>query len=302
MAMSRVRQSGFTLIEAIMAIMITGIVGGMVAVFIKNPVDAYTNAARRAGLTDAADTAVRRIGRDIRLALSNSVRNPTDGSDQCIEFIPTKMGGRYRAAQTSTGTGDALDFTAVDSGFDMLWTNSALPATNRIAANDVVVVYNDGYSGNAYAGTNAIRVQSLAEPGGTANTTAITFVDAATGTPFNRKQLPAESPSYRFQVIPAAEHVVGYACVGAAPNLVLTRYSRTLTAGWNRPGTCADLVAGAGSSAKLAENLSTCSLKYEPPGSGTGAGRHGIVSMTLELSQAGESVRLYHQVHVDNTP
>lgn len=296
------RQSGFTLIEAIMAITITGIIGGMVAVFIKNPVDAYTNAARRAALTDAADTAVRRIGRDLRLALSNSVRNPTDGSDQCIEFIPTKMGGRYRAAQTSTGTGDALDLTTVDNAFDMLWTNSVLPATNRIAVNDVVVVYNDGYAGNAYAGTNAIRVAALAEPGGTANSTAITFVDAATGSPFNRKQLPAESPSYRFQVIPAAEHVVGYACTGAAPSLALTRYSRTLTGAWGRPATCAALVAGAGSSATLAENLSTCSLKYEPPGSGTGAGRHGIVSMTLEITQAGESVRLYHQVHVDNTP
>lgn len=294
--------AGFTLIEAIMAIMITGIVGGMVAVFIKNPVDAYTNAARRAALTDGADTAVRRIARDIRLALPNSVRKPADGSDQCLEFIPTKMGGRYRAAQTAGGAGDALDFTATDNAFDMLWTNSALPAANRIAAGDIVAVYNDGYSGSAYGGTNAIKVASIAEPGGTANSTAITLVDAATGSPFNRKQLPAESPSYRFQVIPAAEHVVGYACVGAAPNQTLTRYARTLTAAWARPATCAALVAGAASSAILAENLSTCSLSYEPPGSGTGTGRHGIVSITLEIAQAGESVRLYHQVHVDNTP
>lgn len=295
------RQTGFTLIEAIMAIMITGIVGAMVAVFIKNPVDAYTSAARRAALTDAADTAVRRIGRDIRLALSNSVRNPTNGSDQCIEFIPTKTGGRYRVAQTSTGTGDILDFTAVDGAFDMLWKNGDLPAANRIAVDDIVVIYNDGYSGNAYGGTNAVKVASLAD-GAETDTTTISFVDATTGTPFHRKQLPAESPSFRFQVIPAAEHVVGYACTGAAQSLVLTRYSRTLSAIRAQPANCDDLIKDAASSARLVDNLSVCSLKYDPPGSGTGAGRHGIVSMTLEISRAGESVRLYHQVHVDNTP
>lgn len=294
-------QAGFTLIEAIMAIVITGIVGGMVAVFIKNPVDAYASAARRAALTDAADTAVRRIGRDIRLALSNSVRNPGDGSDQCIEFIPTKTGGRYRVAQTSTGTGNILDFTAEDDAFDMLWKNDDLPAANRIAVDDVVVVYNDGFSGNAYGGTNAVKVASLAA-GTEANTTTIGFVDNTTGTPFHRKRLPAESPSFRFQVIPAAEHVVGYGCTGTAPNLMLTRYGRTLSATRAQPANCGDLINDAGSSARLVDGLSVCSLKYEPPGSGTGAGRHGIVSMTLEISRAGEAVRLYHQVHVDNTP
>lgn len=294
-------QAGFTLIEAIMAIVITGIVGGMVAVFIKNPVDAYASAARRAALTDAADTAVRRIGRDIRLALSNSVRNPGDGSDQCIEFIPTKTGGRYRVAQTSTGTGNVLDFTAEDAAFDMLWKNDDLPAANRIAVDDVVVVYNDGFSGNAYGGTNAVKVASLAA-GTEANTTTIGFVDNTTGTPFHRKRLPAESPSFRFQVIPAAEHVVGYGCTGTAPNLMLTRYGRTLSATRAQPANCGDLIKDAGSSARLVDGLSVCSLKYEPPGSGTGAGRHGIVSMTLEISRAGEAVRLYHQVHVDNTP
>lgn len=290
---------GFTLIEAIMVIVITGILAGIVAVFIKSPVDSYIDLARRAELTDIADTAVRRIARDIHLALPNSVRNPVDGSDQCVEFMPTKIGGRYRAApEGGTGNGDPLDFTATDGNFDMLWTNSALPAAVRLAAGDVVAVYNDGSAGgNAYAGTNAIEIASLAEPGGTANTTAITFVDAVTGAPFNRKQLPAESPSMRFQVIPSGEHVAGYACSGGT----LFRRSRTLSAAWAQPADCAAMASGA-TSATLAENLTRCSLHYEPPGSGTGLSRNGILSISLEITQAGEGVRLYHQVHVDNTP
>ena len=56
-------QCGFTLIEAIMVIVITGILAGMVAVFIRAPIDAYVDSARRADLTDVADTAVRRVAR-----------------------------------------------------------------------------------------------------------------------------------------------------------------------------------------------------------------------------------------------
>ncbi|MDP2810865.1 MAG: prepilin-type N-terminal cleavage/methylation domain-containing protein [Rhodocyclaceae bacterium] len=310
----RSHAAGFTLVEAIVAIVITGILAGMVAVFIKSPVDSYIDMGRRAELTDTADTAVRRIARDVHLALPNSVRNPVDGSDQCVEFMPTKIGGRYRAAQTSTGTGNILDLTLdttpFDASFDMLWLNSALLAANRIAVNDIVAVYNDGYSGNAYSGANAIRVAGVCEPpdvacaGTPANSTEITFVDAVTGAPFNRKQLPAESPSYRFQVIPSTEHAVSYRCNAG----ILTRHSRTLSAAWAQPATCAAMVANSQAapatltSAILAENVTACSLHYEPPGSGTGLSRNGILSISLEITQAGESVRLYHQVHVDNTP
>lgn len=146
------RNRGFTLIEAIVVIVITGIIAGMVAVFIRTPVDGYLDAERRAGLTDIADTAVRRMARDLRLALPNSVRTSADGSGLCIEFIPTKIGARYRAVvDGTTGNGDPLDFTTVDDRFEMLWLNSTLPADSRIAAGDVVVVFNDGSSsGNAY--------------------------------------------------------------------------------------------------------------------------------------------------------
>ena len=293
------RNKGFTLIEAIVAIVITGIIAGMVAVFIRSPVEGYVDAERRAGLTDIADTAVRRMARDIRLALPNSVRTASDASGRCIEFIPTKIGARYRAVvDGSNGNGDALDFTSTDASFDMLWSNNALPPESRIAVGDVVVVYNDGSaSGSAYTGANAIQVSGVG-PVSPANTTVITLVGAAVATPFNRKLLPAESPGGRFQVIPAGTHVVSYFCDGTQ----LTRHTRVLGAAWARPASSAAMVAGA-STAVLATNLGTCSLVYDPPGVSTGLSRFGIVSMTLGISDAtGESVNIYHQVHVDNTP
>lgn len=302
------RCAGFTLVEAIMVIVITGIIASVVAVFIKGAIDAYIASARRAELSDVADTAVRRITRDIHLALPNSVRNPGDGSDQCIEFMPTKIGARYRAAKDGAGAGNELDFSAVDLSFDMLWLNSTLPATMQIAAGDAVVVYNDGSGkadctgsvgsgtagGNAYCGYNAIQVASVTPVDAT--TSSVTFVSPGTA-PFNSKQLPGPSPYYRFQVIPSSEHVVAYACSGGT----LYRYSRTLSAAWTVPATCAAMVSGA-TDATFAENVSACSLKYEPPGSSTGLSMNGILQISLTVTQAGESVKLYHQVHVDNTP
>ena len=42
-----------------MVIVILGVIGGMVAVFMRGPIDAYFASARRAALTDVADTTVR---------------------------------------------------------------------------------------------------------------------------------------------------------------------------------------------------------------------------------------------------
>ena len=307
-SLSSRRCTGFTLVEAIIVIVITGILASIVAVFIKGAVDAYVDSARRAEMTDVADTAVRRMARDIHLALPNSVRNPSDGSDQCVEFMPTKIGARYRMAKGGAGT-DELDFSLVDDKFDLLWLNSTLPTTMQIAAGDVVAVYNDGSGssdcsgsvgsgtagGNAYCGYNSIQVASVAPVDAT--TSSVTFVDTVTAAPFNRKRLPGESPYYRFQVIPGSEHVVAYYCSGGT----LYRYSRTLSSTWVVPATCAAMVSGA-TAAILAENVSSCSLKYEPPGSSTGLSMNGILQISLTVTQSDESVKLYHQVHVDNTP
>lgn len=286
---------GFTLMEAIMTIAITGIIAGMVAVFIKAPVTGYFDAVRRAALSDIADTAARRMARDLHGALPNSVRNP-GGSDQCLEFIPTKGGGRYRAEVDSTvapgAGGNFLDFTLVDDAFDMLWTNAALPAASQIGSGDVVVVYNDGSSsGDAYSGNNAIKVASVADNGVT-KTATITFVDASTGAPFQRKQLPTPSPANRFQVIPAGEHVVTYVCSGG----VLYRYARTLSAAYPRPSSCPSPTGAP----ILADHLTQCSLKYE--GASGALANNGIVSMTLTVSQDGEAVSLYHQASINNQP
>ncbi len=266
--------AGFTLIEAIVVILITGILAGIVAVFITRPVEGYADSVRRAELTDAADVALRRIARDVRLALPNSVRVMSSGGVHYIEFIITQSGGRYRDRNTDGSTGgDSLSFTdATDWTFDVL---GVLPA---MAANDFFVVYNLGVPGSdAYAGNNRAVVQSIA-----GNTVTLG------ANPFASQSPPLPSPSSRFQVVPGDVRAVTYACPAAAGNL--TRH-------WNYGFNAGQIMPAGGSSGVLAAQAA-CVVDYVS----AGTGRNGLLYISLTLSSSGESVTLFQQIHVDNSP
>ena len=192
---------GFTLIELTMVIVLLGVIGATVSVFIKGPVDAYFVTVQRTRLTDAADTAVQRVGRDLRRALPNSIRTPpTSPAGQCLEFIPTKTGGRYRADVDASGAGDKLDFDQPDNSFGMLGSNAASPADQRIAAGDTIVVYNLGIAGaDAYRQDNTARVEAV---------TGESSEPVETGLAIAARQFPFASPTHRFQVVPSDEKVV----------------------------------------------------------------------------------------------
>ena len=192
------RNRGVTLVELIVVIAITGIIAAAVGLFIRRPVEGYADAARRAALTDEADTALRRITRDLRLALPNSVR--VDPSGKFIEYIETTGGGRYRAEVDSSGGGNTLDFTTADTTFDVLD-----PTMPTLAAGNGIVVYNlysTGTTSNAYFGDNRANYVSAAAP---------TITIAST-------LFPAPSPGKRFHVVSGP---VTYGCTGGQ----LLRYS-----------------------------------------------------------------------------
>ena len=270
------RPYGFTLIELVMVIVVMGVIGATLAAFIRKPVDAYFDTVRRAALTDVADTAVRRISRDIGGALPNSIRNP---SSSCIEFIPTRTGGRYRAEPDALVAGNQanaiLDFSAPDTSFNMLANNSLLPPEEQIRANDVVVVYNLGIAGaDAYAGDNTSVVSAVSS--GTESTITIAA-----------KQFPLASPVGRFHVVPGDQKIVSFVCNAG-------RLLRSSNHAYNN--SCP--TSGA-TVAVLADKVSSCSFVYNA----SDLQRNGLVQMTMTVTDSsGELVSLYHEVHVGNTP
>ncbi len=259
-------RSGFTLIEAIVVIAITGILASVVAIFIRDPVVAYIDTVRRAELSDAADTAIRHLSREVQRALPNSVRVSADG--RFLELVPVRDSGRYRASPGTAISDDPLDFDKPDGRFDVLG-----PLV-RWEKGDSLVVYNLGIPGaDVYAGD----VRRWLSNGSGSNT--ITF--AADGKPF-----PFASPGSRFQIVSTP---VSFGCSLASGEL--RRYS-----GYDFSSTQPTLFAAKGD--LLVRQVSDCRFNYTP-----GAlQRNGLVMVWLKLTQAGESISLHHQISVSNTP
>jgi len=283
--MSRRQLQGFTLVEMIMVIVITGIIGSIVAIFLRVPVQGYVDSARRAELTDIADTALRRIARDLRLALPNSVRisGTCSGTTACfIEFIPTTGGGRYRDSTSSTGAGNILDFTIADTSFDVLGT---MPP---VAVGDQIVVYNLGISGaDAYSGNTALTDNRRVVSGVAGNVISIT---SAAKLPFDSCVYDASGfvvGGCRFQVV---QTPVTYAFDPVAGTLTRWQgYAIQPAQPTASPG---------GTTALIATNVSACSFNYV---SGVSQ-RSGLVTMHLTISEQGENVNLYAATHVNNVP
>ena len=283
-------QRGFTLVELVMVIVILGIIGGVVAVFMRGPIDAYFSTGQRAALTDVADTAVRRMSRDLRKALPNSIN--VNATSDCLTFIPTRNGGRYREQNRVSGDGKGLDFSIADGAFNMLGRNADWTADQQIRTNDLVAIYNLGITGSdAYAGNNVVRVSTVV-----ADTTAPSAPEE-TITLVASKLFPLESGSKRFHIIPTEENVVAYICTGGNLRRTVTPGVTTSPSSVFTGATPASY-CGAGGPI-LATNVSSCTFAYN----GSDQTRNGLVQIKLSLTNSNnETVNLYHQVQVNNTP
>ena len=285
-------QSGFTLVEMIVVIVITGIIGGIVAVFIRAPVQGYVDSARRAEMTDIADTALRRLGRDLRTAVPNSVRIPVAAGATYIEFIPTKDGGRYRVSATGGGggcgaAGDDLDFTTADTCFEIVGS----PIT--FAAGDQIVIGSTQSDGSLPYKTAAAG--GVMRPIAAVGAQQVVKISSAVAFPAS-----SELDGHRFEVVPVDQQAVTYACINMQGGLLdangdgqgsLTRY-------WAYNFIASQPVPPLGlPNAILADKVSACNFVYN-----TSNARDSLVAVSLTITRGGESVNLYHEIHVNNIP
>ncbi len=277
--------TGFTLIEMVSVIVITGILATVVGMNISRPIQGYLDTARRAELVDKAETALNRMTREIRLALPNSIR-VSGGS---MEFLRSLSGGRYRARPDPGGGSDELDFAADADSFDVL---GGMPSLLNIIAgaggradclsgvSDCLVIFNTGQPGaDAYRGDNIAGI-SLVDKGPPVVRLSFDNSDVP-GWHF-----PFASPRQRFYVV---DTPVSFVCDLASGRI--TRHAQYPISAVQNP-------APAGNGSLLVDRVSACSFSYSP-GSAT---RDGLVTLALSITDSGESVHLLQQVHIPNQP
>jgi len=291
-------QSGFSLVELIIVIVIVGILATGIATFITLPVQGFIDLSRRATLVYSAESALRRMQRDIRRALPNSIR--VAGGGTAIEMINTRVGMRYRSAPPPGNPDNRLTIVGgPDTDFDVFGD-----LTTFIGVGGLRVSVNN--TGDTLAGVPVRGLNAYALPDPVTGTNVVTSTPAVNPiTITNGVFLPDEDHinigggGFQFTNHSLNNRVylvdggISYVCNGGQ----LTRYS-----GYNFTNSVQPVPpAGLGETvALMSDNVGNCAFTYV---AGTPQ-RSGLMTLDLTVTDAatGESVRLLHQVHVDNVP
>jgi MSHA biogenesis protein MshO len=256
--------SGFSMIELIAALAVTGVLAAGLTLWMSRPLEALRESHGRAAALDQASRVAAMLQRELPEALPNSVRIACAG--RCLEFIPAIAYGDYRTA----APGDVLQFGAADDRFDVLKPLGVVPQPGM-----QVVVNNQNAlpagSGSAYS--NA----------GNNNRTAVVAGASAAQVRMNAKQFPAPSPSQRFFLITTP---VSYLCAPQASGGALRRRANyAIQSAQPVNTTQGDLLGG---------DITDCAFNLDPS---------GLVTLRLAVaSDAGDPVSYMAQVRLPHRP
>ncbi len=286
--------AGLTLVELVIGILIVGILAVFVVSFITGSVQGYADLGRRAALVDATESALRRLGRDVRVALPNSVRinaNTGGTTSFAIELIPILDGAKYT---NKGGASDKLTADASDSAFTLVGCLRNPAARNvsgtRMVVNNGATASDDVYS-NASLGTgvSSVITASAVTISITPATCTAGTNDAVTFTPAH--QFRGDSPALRIYVVTTP---VSYLCDASAGTLV--RYDGyTISSAQPTDPNAAPLSTAA--SALIVNRVAACSAITTT----ANVAARRLMTLALTLSEEDDRVRLIYQVPLDNS-
>ncbi len=275
------RQKAFTLIEMITVIVLLGIIAGLLTPFIAKAMQAYTHSKARAELVAKGRLALERLAREVRQAVPNSLSVLSGGTG--IEFARSRAGGRYVERFDNFGT----EFSRINLRFrkNANLTRLYIVGTNlNYVAGDVLVIANtspaDLQTGNTATPISGITATTAAGPGndGTTNGQILSF---------SGQQFTMESPGKHFSIIDQTVEV------GLSGSNLRWFTATGLT---NYDGA----VNWSNSDPLLIDGVTAVTFFYTP---GTPQST-GVLRVDLQIADtgAGETIRLYHEIHVRNTP
>lgn len=284
-----IKQKGFTMIELVIVIMLMGIISVSMGQFVLSPLTTYQNISRRIALVDTADTALRKIDKDMHNALPNSIRISGD----TIEMINVVHAARYRSEVSGAVGSDMLSFSTVDDSFQILGNVDSLPVGTRLSVYNIGALEIGGdpkRGANVYADNSNTTFPPLGSNVITPAATTIALVDNG-----NEDQITI-TPAFQFAFSSPQKRVyfvdgpVTYHCNESTG--IITRYAGyTITSAQGTPPV-------GGSQSTLAENVKSCEFVYQ---AGTSK-RSALVTLQIRVEEELEFVELLRQVHISNAP
>jgi MSHA biogenesis protein MshO len=267
--------SGFTLLELIIVIVILGIMAFSLSGVIKTSVYGYIDAKDRNRLSQSAKWIIERISRELREALPQSVRTNDDGNDYCVEFMSIDNASSYLNLPTSPNA-VINSFKAV--GFDLTTSSATRVAIMPISTS---AVYN-------VTGTLG-SIASISNLGG-ADTGKVS-ISLSGGPRFDRR-----SPTNRFYLL---NDPISF-CLNNSSGEI-TRYTDY---GINA---IQQLPPLAGSDSLIGENFSLSGYVFNYQAETLT--KSGLLQINLlaqnrsrNLSGNEESFNIFHEVHIRNVP
>lgn len=203
--LSKQKQVGFTIIEMVVTIAISGILAIGIVSFIGDSVSSLTTSANRNKIATSGRIAIDRLAMEIHNALPNSIRATTAaaGGDQCIEFIPVRAATTYINPSFSSGgstTFEVVDLTpsqhGVSGGYAVIYPRNQ----NRLYDGD-----NGASAGWPNFPANRRPIQEITSIADSASP------DQSTVTLVESHRFRRRSPSQRFFIV---DDPVSYCVVG----------------------------------------------------------------------------------------
>ncbi|MBL4796882.1 MAG: type II secretion system protein [Oleispira sp.] len=138
---------GFTLVELVMVIVVLGILSTGSLKFISNAAQGLVDTAERQALASSATIAVEKVLREVRRALPNSVRQFSDGGNECLELVPILHSSEYVSVPIASDetSFDSIRFVGAlggETGYVAVYPSSegsvygTSPATTRAISTD----------------------------------------------------------------------------------------------------------------------------------------------------------------------
>lgn len=275
---------GFTLVELVIVIALTGVVAVLASTMVGNQMLGYVDTARRAELMAKADMAMQHIARDLRGAVPYSIR-VSGGS--ALEWVPVQSWGRYRK-RANVSEDAALDFSLPDNSFEVFFGTAML----AIPANAQLVIGNTDA-----AGIDGINLYGDVSTGALvpAGSHVITPASVSVGSSGNAITL---SPSFQFALASLASrfYVVNGAASYVCSGNTVTRFSGYALQK-SQPVNAAAAPLSTSTSALLLDGVASCQFGYTAVDA-----TYGMLSVQLRLQEGNETVTMTRMISIENRP